>query len=393
MKDTVSDQPLKGVRVLDFTWVWAGPLMSLGLADLGAEVIKVESSRRPDPFRTRGSERATDPLRLERSPVFLKLNRSKRSLGLDLSKPRGRELALDLAASSDLVLENFRAGTLERLGLGYPALRERNERVVLVSVCGGGQYGRWSNLKSFAMIASAFSGYEQRISYPGDEPIGGPTVAIGDPTGAAYGYLAAMAGLHRARRTGVGAHLDVSNIEAMVSIMSAAALRSQTAPPASPRPVRLGIACSGQDHWVALVLPDHASWLRLLELTGLHGNGVTDPLEHPDDAQATMGAQAMLETWSRDRTRDTVVAELRGHHIDAFSIVSLAEARSSAHSPGYYTLPHSVAGRHEVYGTPWQVGQPGGSAPLLGEHTDEILLSLGLEPAEIDELRRDRVVE
>jgi crotonobetainyl-CoA:carnitine CoA-transferase CaiB-like acyl-CoA transferase len=388
----VSDKPLEGVRVLDFTWVWAGPLVSLGLADLGAEVIKVESSRRPDPFRTRGSEREHDALRLERSPVFLKLNRSKRSLGLDLSKPRGRDLALDLAASSDLVLENFRAGTLERLGLGYAALRERNERVVLVSVCGGGQHGRWSNLKSFAMIASAFSGYEGRISYPGEEPIGGPTVAIGDPTGAAYAFLAAMAGLHAVRRTGVGAHLDVSNIEAMVSLMTLGALRSQI-PPVPARPARLAIACSGEDQWVSLVIADHDMWARLLSVARLDVNEVPNPLGRTDDGAAIATAQALLETWSRERRRDATVAELRDHHIDAFSIVSLAEATSSAHSTEYHTLQHPVAGQHEVYGTPWQLGRPRRSAPFLGEHTDEILRSLGLEPAEIDALRRDKVVE
>jgi crotonobetainyl-CoA:carnitine CoA-transferase CaiB-like acyl-CoA transferase len=388
----VSDKPLEGVRVLDFTWVWAGPLITLGLADLGAEVIKVESSRRPDPFRTRGSERTQDALRLERSPVFLKLNRSKRSLGLDLSKPRARDLVLDLAASSDLVLENFRAGTLERLGLGYSALRSRNSRIVLVSVCGGGQRGRWSSLKSFAMIASAFSGYEGQIAYPGEEPIGGATVAIGDPTGSAYGFLAAMAGLHRARRTGVGAHLDLSNIEAMVSLMTAGVLRSHLPPDAS-RPVRLAIACSGENQWVSLVVADHAMWSRLLSVAQLDVHAVPSPVGRPVDGASIASTQAMLETWSRGRPRDAVVAELRAHHIDAFPVVSIAEAKSGAHSPGYYTLPHAVAGRHEVYGAPWQVGEPRRAAPLLGEHTDEILLSLGLDSTEIDELRLDKVVE
>jgi crotonobetainyl-CoA:carnitine CoA-transferase CaiB-like acyl-CoA transferase len=389
----VSNLPLKGVRILDFTWVWAGPLISLGFGDMGADVIKVESSSRPDPFRTRGEERSVGDDRLERSPVFARLNRSKRSIGLNLRDQRGKDLALRLAGSADLVLENYRAGTLDRLGLGFSALVKQNPQVVLMSLCGGGQTGRWANMKSFAFIASALAGYESQISYPGEDPIGGPTVGIGDPIGSAYGFLGAMAGLHYARRTGHGLHVDVSNIEAMISLMSSDVVLAQAGSDSRTNrgTVRLAIRCGNQDRWVSVVLSDDQMLARMLTVVGAE--------ERPAALEAlrTPATLALLESqltqWAETREAAIIAGVLQAVQVDAFEVKTFAEARTGEHAPSYYSTAHPVIGDVTVYGSPWGVGAPRSPAPRLGQDTDSILLELGLDQGEIGKLRSEGTVE
>src|ERR1700728_2020931 len=278
---------------------------------MGADVIKVESSSRPAPFRTRGEERSVGDDRLERSPVFAGLNRSKRSIGLSIRDPRGKDLALRLAGSADLVLENYRAGTLDRLGLGFSALVKHNPQVVLMSLCGGGKAGRWSNMKSFAFIASALSGYESQISYPGEDPIGGPTVGIGDPIGSAYGFLGAMTGLHYARRTGRAIHVDVSNIEAMISVMTSEVVLAQAGSDSRTNrgTVRLAIRCGNQDRWVSVVLSDDQMLARMLAAVEVEERPVAlKALRAP--ATLTL-LESQLAQWAVTREPTTIAAALQ----------------------------------------------------------------------------------
>ena len=385
--------PLQGVRVLDFTWVWAGPLVSLGFGDMGAEVIKVESSGRPDPFRTRGQERAVDDDRLERSPVFARLNRSKKSIGLNLRDPRARELALRLAGSADLVLENYRAGTLDRLGLGFSALVGQNPRLVLMSICGGGQIGRWANMKSFAFIASALAGYESEIRYPGEEPIGGPTVGIADPIGSAYAFLGAIAGLHYARRTGQGIHVDVSNIEAMISLMASGVVRSQSDPETaqSLQRVRFAVRSGNDGRWVSIVIADDLMLERLLGATGIEYRPAS--LTEAGAPEALAQLERQVTAWTEHLTGAETITSLRAARVDAFAVRTFAEARASEHAPKYFETDHPVIGDLSVYGSPWGVGSPQKPSPRLGEDTDSILKEFGIDDDEITELRAAGVIE
>jgi crotonobetainyl-CoA:carnitine CoA-transferase CaiB-like acyl-CoA transferase len=217
---TSDELPLTGVRVLEFCWVWAGPLLGQYLADLGAEVIKVEWYKRFDLYRTRGVERlqgkVPETKRREMSRSFHSLNRNKVSLTLDLKDEQSRRQVIALCAQSDLVIENFTAGTLERLGLGYEALSAVNERLVLLSLSGFGAGSPLERMRAYGLVVSALAGVEAEIRDPeSDAFVGSPTFVISDPNAAIYGLLGALAALRSADATGRGEHVTVSQFDAM----------------------------------------------------------------------------------------------------------------------------------------------------------------------------------
>lgn len=217
---TATALPLTGIRVIELCWVWSGPLLGQYLADLGAEVIKVEWYKRYDLYRTRGVERMAgkypDFIRREMSQSFHGLNRNKIGVTLDLKDEIHRDALLELAKSSHLVIENFTAGTLDRLGLGFDKLKEANPQLVLLSLSGFGLTSRLAAMRAYGLVLSALSGIEASILDPktGDF-IGSPTFVASDPNAATYGLFAAITAMQQARRTGYGAHVEISQLEAI----------------------------------------------------------------------------------------------------------------------------------------------------------------------------------
>ncbi|MFQ3256707.1 MAG: crotonobetainyl-CoA:carnitine CoA-transferase CaiB-like acyl-CoA transferase, partial [Porticoccaceae bacterium] len=211
--------PLQGVRVLELCWVWSGPLLGQLLADLGAEVIKVEWYKRFDLYRTRGVERLTgqvpEKLRREMSQSFHGLNRNKIGVTLDLKQVAHKDAFLDLVEVSDLVIENFTYGTIERLGIGYEVLSKINPSIVLLSLSAYGGTSRLAEMRSYGLALSSLSGVEHLIVDPETEEfLGSPTFVSSDPNAASYGLQAAMAGLLDARNLGRGSHIEMSQLEA-----------------------------------------------------------------------------------------------------------------------------------------------------------------------------------
>lgn len=213
------DLPLRGVRVLELCWVWSGPLLGQLLADLGAEVIKIEWYKRFDLYRTRGVERLTgkvpEEMRREMSQSFHNINRNKIGATLDLKEPEHRDAFLELAAKSDLVIENFTAGTLDRLGVGYAALAKANSALVLLSLAGFGSTSRLADMRAYGLALSSLSGLESVVTDPRDGSfLGSPTFVSSDPNAATYGLVTAIAAVLDARRSGAGGHVEVSQLEA-----------------------------------------------------------------------------------------------------------------------------------------------------------------------------------
>ncbi|HEX7657965.1 MAG TPA: CoA transferase [Pseudonocardiaceae bacterium] len=400
---------LAGVRVLDLGWVWAGPLVSSALADLGADVVKVESGRRMDPYRMRGVERRADlgDLRREASPSFHKLNRSKRSITVDLSTEAGRAVFLDLAGTADLVVENFQAGTLDKLGLGWPVLAATNPRLVLLSMSAGGATGRWRNLKAYALVTSALAGYEALVRYPGEPVVGSATFGVADPTVAAFGLLAALAGLTRARRTGRGAHLDMSGVEAVLGVLGLAFLDAGNASEAEagadidtgtgtePVVVELTLRCAGPDAWVAVALSGSEDWRKLAGT----GNGTS--ADWPDwhrlatDPAARREVAARLEKlWTTTMEPDTAAAMLTAIGLAAAPVLSVEQRNARPPwADGMTTIEHPITGPEPAYPSPWGSLLPPRPAPLLGEHTDEVLTEwLDYPASRIDRLRQEGVL-
>ena len=202
--------PLAGIRVCDLTRVLAGPFCTMVLADLGAEVIKIEAPSNPD------YTRSIPPFAGEVSHYFLAVNRNKKSLALDLKSPRGRAVGLSLALASDVVVENFRPGVLARLGLDYATLRARKPEIIVCSLSGFGQAGAMAAKPSVDTVVQALSGVMSVTGAPEGPPMKlGP--AFGDLAGSMWAAIGILAALHNRATTGRGEHVDVALLDGLLA--------------------------------------------------------------------------------------------------------------------------------------------------------------------------------
>ncbi|KAA1380647.1 CaiB/BaiF CoA-transferase family protein [Aeromicrobium fastidiosum] len=367
---------LDGVRVLDLTWVLAGPYVTKTLAEHGAEIVKVESFHRKDPTRFSPGMRLRPEAGFEDGGYFLNFNRNKRSLALNLRTDEGQDLLRRLVPHVDVVVENFSPGVLSTWGLDYPRLRELNPDVVLVSMAGTGQDGPWRDAVTFADTLAAMSGLTAETGRDDRAPQG-LTFGLGDMVAANSAVVATLDLLHR----GEGGHVDLSQLEAMASHLGSALLQSQLpveAPSsAAPRIVRT----AGDDRWLA-VGAAHPDVLRAaLDELGVAAEEA-DPL---DD----------LERHAAGDDADALAERLQSFGVPAHPVRDgrdLVEHDPQLAARGFYQLlEHPLAGSvvHEglvarLSATPGGLWEP---APLLGQHTDAILTELlGLTPAELTDL-------
>ena len=229
--------PLEGLVCIELCWIWSGPMVGQLLADLGAEVVKVESPDRFDLYRTRGLEhrrgKMDEHVRLESSLYFHSLNRNKSGLSLNLKSEEGRTGLLDLVARADLLIENFTVGTMDRMDLGREVLARANPGLVSLSMSGPGKGSAVERLRSYGLVLSALGGAEMLIRDDAGAFIGSPTFSISDPNAACFGALAALAALVARDRDGQGRALDLSQIEAAAALAATPAagpLRPMTVP-------------------------------------------------------------------------------------------------------------------------------------------------------------------
>jgi formyl-CoA transferase len=393
--------PLAGLRVVEATTTWAGPMCGCLLADLGADVIKVEHpdgevARRLPPLLPG----ASPPV----SALQATVNRNKRSLCLDLRRPRGRDLFLRLAATADLVVENFRPGTLDGFGLGYRELRAMNADVILVSISGFGQFGRQAERPGYDPLAQAASGFLALNGSPDGEPVKAPTF-LGDDLAGLHAAVAALAALRHRDRTGEGQHVDVSLLDAMwfqtPGYLTLGALGEEL--PRLGNQFRIGApanvyACLDGRVMAGVLLDAH--WRVLARLLGR-------PELAEDPAYATAAARLarreavdrLVGAWMATRTVAGAVEELVAAGVPAAPVRSYAEAARDPLVREREMLQEvEVEGRARVpvvgpaakfSRTPTSVRS---GAPALGAHTDQILDELGVDPEEREALRREGVI-
>jgi crotonobetainyl-CoA:carnitine CoA-transferase CaiB-like acyl-CoA transferase len=392
--------PLAGVRVLDFTRVLAGPAASLALADLGAEVFKIEPPGTGDETRT------FPPHRNGESHYFLSVNRGKKSIVVDLKTPEGIALIKDLAAKCDIVVENYRPGVMDRLGLGYDALATTNPRLVYCSISGYGMTGPLADRPSFDIVLQAMSG---ALSVNG-EPGGLPTkmgIPFGDLVGGINGPIGILAALFERERTGRGRHIDISLMDGLAGMLGYLAQLSfftgedpQRQGSQHPNLVPYGIFPARNGSIVVACLTN-AFWVRTCAAIGR-----PDLSEDPrfasielrrDHREAVNGVLSSFTAAHDVADLERIFAE---HQVPHAPILGISDALTQPQAVArdlVVETDHAVLGKIPIVNRPIKfVGdaQPVPTAPpVLGQHTTEILRDvLGLSAQRIEELRASNVV-
>ena len=406
----VNELPLEGVRVADFCWVWAGPYTTMLLANLGAEVIKVEGHKRTDLTRHGVVWPLPDPapqnVPLNQGMSFNSVNMNKKSVTMDLTKPEGLELAKRLVAISDIVVDNMRAGAMIRLGLGYEELRKLRPDIIVISVSSRGQQGPHKDYAGYATIHQAIGGGAYVNGYPDGEPsTSGGDVDLMNATTSAYIVLAAL--YHR-MKTGEGQFIDYSQCEGVSSMVGDQLLgyeihseiperKGNTHPKYTPHNV---YRCWGVDRWLALEAHSDEEFATVARVIGK-----PELIEDPRFANPTSRKKneaelnGIIESWTRWRDRDWMANEFCQAGVAAAPSRNWRDLYADPHlhaRNAFVNVDHPELGKLELVGAPWKMSDyemPTRYAPLLGEHNEYVLRELlGLSEAEVTQLREKDVI-
>lgn len=383
---------LEGVKIADFSWVGAGPRATKDLADNGATVIKIESARRLDLGR-RSPPFAGSPKDHDGSAFFAQSNTSKKSVTLNLSDPRGVDLARRLVAWADVVVENFGPGYMERIGLGFDELRRIKPDIILASVSVAGRSGPMAGFRGYGNSAAAHSGHAALSGWP-DRPPHMPPLAYGDVVAPMFATVAILAALEYRTRTKQGQHLDISQIEPMVHVIADlfadpdATKTGNSDPLIAPHGV---FPCKGKDEWITIAAETDAQWRSLANVLQLP----SDP--RLETAQERIAQQDRLDRTIAEATaswdRDALLSALAAAGVPAAAVQN---GRDVFEDPELRAAGHFVPVRHPVLGESMMPAPPMtfsqtppvvSAAPCLGADNEHVLSGiLGLSAAQLDEL-------
>jgi crotonobetainyl-CoA:carnitine CoA-transferase CaiB-like acyl-CoA transferase len=374
---------LDGLRVLDFTTTIAGPHCGRLLADLGAEVIKIEAPE-GEMMRTR------PPLRSGASTSFGQLNAGKKSIVLDLKLPYGAEAARRLVATADVVVENFRPGVMRRFGLDYDALQEIKPELIYCAISGYGQTGPSSQLPAYAPVIHAASGYDlAHMAYQGEQRRPDYCgIYIADVLTGTYAFGAIMTALYQRQSTGRGQMIDVSMLESMLSLTLSEIQAAQFSVPPPGRPIFGPIAA--KDGYINLSIASERTFQNLAIASG-HPQWITDPrFARYQDRRVNWGELIdELEAWSKERSTKEVQALFDRHGVPSSPYRTVREAMADpqlAHRQAF-TEVRDAGGTFLALNPPFRLSDARAAAvphvAALGENTEEVLTELGYTPAQI----------
>jgi CoA:oxalate CoA-transferase len=397
--------PLEGVRVLDTTQILSGPFSTMLMADMGADVIKVERPGMGDPARGNGPFLGDDN---EFSTYFMSINRGKRSVCLDLTTPKGKELFIELAKKSDVVIENFRPGAMTRLGLAYDDLKAHNPRLVYASVSGFGQTGPYASRPALDVIVQGMGGI---MSITG-EVGGGPVrvgASVGDITAALFATVAITSALLERERSGQGQYIDISMMDCQAAIMENAFMRYFALGEA---PQRLGTRHPISTPFQAFKSTDGHVVVALM-------GGSTDQwplfcvaIDHPELIDDERYATGWLRTQNYDALipvlEEAMAQKTTAEWVDIMGefglpcgpvqdIAQVANDPQMAARDMFIEVPHPVLGSVKMAGNPIKMSrtpaEPKGAPPVLGEHSGDVLSQLlGVSQEQVDALRAEGVI-
>ena len=391
--------PLKGVRVLELGQFIAGPFAGLALADLGAEVIKIEKPGEGEPFRLFGA----DPKMAGYSHNFCAFNRNKRSVTLDLAKPEGAALFRRMAAEADVVIENFRSGVTRRLGIDYDTLSAINPRLVYGSIVGFAEDGPNAGQPAYDTVAQALSGMLALFLDRDDPRIIGPTIS--DQVTGMQATSAIIAALLERERTGKGARIDITLVEASMYLMpdtfTAYTHAGMEMGPESRAAFSLSLAFNCKDGIIAMHVSSIEKFWRGM-LAAIGQSELADDPRFASRVPRIRNFQALIEILRpvfATLERDPLMARMAENQVPCAKVNGIAEAMRDpevAHLELFHELTHSRYGAMtamrraaRINGAREDASKP---PPALGEHTDQVLAGLGLAAADIAALRRDGII-
>jgi crotonobetainyl-CoA:carnitine CoA-transferase CaiB-like acyl-CoA transferase len=399
---TAGRLPLQGIRVLDLTMMWAGPFATLRLAEMGADVIKVESPSAWDNIRTLIPQPdIEDPW--NSAFYFNAYNRDKRSLTLDLAQQAGRELLLRLVAHCDVVIENYRADVLDKLGLGYDELRKHRADIVLVSMAAFGKTGADRQFVGFGPVIEMMSGLCSLSGYGDGEPFK-TGISYGDPIAGTFAVAATTLALARRDRTGNGVHIDLAQRETAAALAGEAFVACGRGEPfvvdgnRDPRYVPQGCyRVAGDDRWIVISAGSDEQWSALASLIGapeLAALTTTERRVRHDELDAR------IATWTAGMDGRNAWDALQAVGVPACPVLDTRDLLEDPHLAArgfWHSLAHPKMHPYRQQGVVWRFEQaapkPKRHSPLFGEHNHELLCGLlGLSNTDLDDLAHNFVI-
>lgn len=389
--------PLEGVRILDFTRMLPGPYCTSLLADMGADVIKVEDSNRADPMRM-----LPPYLPSGMGVAYLNLNKNKRAIAIDLKAEGAREIILKLAEWAEVLVEQYRPGVMDKIGLGYDTAREVNDKIIYCSITGYGQYGPYRDMAGHDINFMAFSGMQSAIRQPGEPPRVCPLQISDLAAGGMMGAVSILAAYIETQRTGRGHHVDVSMLDGTVSMLAInlAELNGLTDAGIDAEAILNGMSpwytiYATADGHMAVGTIEFKFWHRLCELLDrpeyINEQYNISKFEEMTGSLGAVFAGKTTAQWVEFfRDEDVCVSPVNG--IGGLAADPQVTARGMIS-----TIDYDKIGKATVIGTPYETEEKvragARPAPVFGEHTEEVLSELGLSPEKVGELESSGVVQ
>ena len=392
--------PLEGIRVLDMTWALAGPFCTMLLCDLGAEVIKVENPEGGDPSRR------NFPFIEGISSYFLSVNRGKKSITVNLQHPQGKEVILGLAKKSDVMVENFRPGVLDRLGLGYAAVKEVNPKIIYAACSGFGQKGPYAHRPAYDVIVQGMGG---TLSITGEA--GGPPVrvgfSIGDLGGGIFTAMGILSALHERERSGLGQMIDISMLDCQMALLENAFTRFFAT---GEIPERIGTrhpvltpfqALPTKDGYIVVAVPREDWWQKFCHLINRQDLLADDRFkDNPSRTKNHKDLEDILSAVTRTRTTVEWVAAMEKIDVACGPVNTVDQVAQDPHTIAREMIArvrHPQAGMLRVVNSPIKLSRTPvkleRASPQVGEHTNEILKTLlGLTEEEVAGLRSGKAI-
>jgi benzylsuccinate CoA-transferase BbsF subunit len=406
---------LEGYRILDFGTAWAGPMSTQLLADMGAEVIKIETQGRLDGLRMgrpivgddiAGGDEGKWP---NLQPAFHALNRNKLSITVDIKKEEGLGLIRDLVRISDVVSDNFSPGVMTRAGLDYQALVRIKPDIITISLSGVGQYGPLKEATLYANTIMAMSGLSSLLGYYGEPPLGMSAVAYGDANASIHAAFAVLAALVYRKITGEGQPIDLAETQMGSALLGEALMdyqmNNRVAKPKGNRHPHMAphnnYPCAGEDKWISIAVKTNQEWRSFCAAMGNPDwcldekfGSIGGRLDHQEELDRK------ISQWTMQYEPQELMETLQKTGVAAVAVMTTEDQYFDPHfkeRESYIEIEHPLVGLEALYGIPWRLSDTPGKivrpAPSLGEDNDYVFKELlGLNEKDMDRLVKEKVI-